>query len=303
MTKGITMTTTEAAADTATGSSAVDFALLEQFAGKIAGDQAVATNATLVYLGDKLGLWKALASVDSATSAELADRTGLAERYLREWLSAQAAAGYVLYDPAARRFSLPVEHAAVLAEDDSLASLIGTFEFTSAVWASTDRLAHAYATGDGIGWHEHDPRLFSAVERFFCPLYAASLVGEWIPTVAGLTEKLQAGARVLDVGCGLGTATLMLAEAFEQSTFTGIDYHDESIRRARAAAARSDAGARVTFEVAQADADPGERYDVICFFDALHDMGNPVAALEQAKASLAPGGIVFAVEPGASDKL
>lgn len=297
------MTPTEALADNATDTPAIDFALVEQFAGKIAGDQAVATNATLVYLGDKLGLWKALASVPSTTSDELAERTGLAERYLREWLSAQAAAGYVLYEPATGRFSLPVEHAAVLADDNSLASLIGTFEFTSAVWASTDRLAHAYATGDGIGWHEHDPRLFSAVERFFRPLYAASLVEEWIPSVSGLVEKLEDGARVLDVGCGFGTATLMMAAAYERSTFVGIDNHDESVRRARAAAGRSGAEARITFELADADAYAGEGYDVICFFDALHDMGNPMAALEQARAALAPGGIIFAVEPGASDKL
>jgi SAM-dependent methyltransferase len=281
---------------------AVDLARVEAFATKLAGDQGVAANAVLAYLGDRLGLWRALAGVPAATAAELADRTGLAERYLREWLAAQAAAGYLEYDPATGSFTLPAEHAAVLADDDSPAAMAGGFEFVAAGWAIADRLAHAFATGEGIGWHTHDPRLWTAVERNFRPFYTGSLVPEWLPALDGVVEKLRAGARVLDVGCGLGTATVLMAEAFPASTFTGIDAHDESVRRATAAAARAGVSDRVTFRTAGAEtAAAGGRYDLVCFFDTLHDLGDPVGALRAARAALTADGAVLAVEPNAGD--
>jgi SAM-dependent methyltransferase len=281
----------------------LDEARVEEFAGKVAADQAVATNAVLAYLGDTLGLWRGLGAVADATSQELADRTGLAERYVREWLAAQAAAGYVRYAPATGRFALPAEHAAVLADDDSPAALGGGWEFVAAVWAATDRLASAYATGTGFGYEGQDPRLATAVERFFRPLYRNSLIGEWLPAVDGLVDRLQAGVRVLDVGCGLGTATLLMAEHFPASTFVGIDVHAESLRRASQAAAAARLSDRVTFHQADGQQFDLGQYDVICYFDVLHDMGDPRAALREAREALAVGGIVLAVEPAASDRL
>lgn len=279
----------------------VDEGVVEAFAMKVATDQAAGSNSMLVHLGDRLGIWGALASLGSTTSERLAERTGLAERYLREWLSAQAAAGYLVYEPAGRTFTLPAEHAAVLADDSSPAALIGGFDLTAAIWAGVDRLAHAFATGEGIGWHEQDPRLFTACERFFRPLYAGSLVGTWLPAVDGLVERLQQGMRVLDVGCGLGTPTLMMAEAFPASTFVGVDYHDESVRRASYAAELAGRD-NVSFEQAGAT-DFGGTYDLVCYFDALHDLGDPVGALRHARSHLAQGGLVLAVEPGAADGL
>jgi SAM-dependent methyltransferase len=281
---------------------APDLAVLEEFATKVALDRAAGYHSVLVYLGDRLGLWRTLATLENATSAELAERSGVAERYLREWLGAQAAAGYVTYDAASGRFGLPLERAMVLADEDSPAAGVAGFEVIAAMWASADRLAHAYATGDGLGWHEHDPRLFTGVQRFFRTQYRTSLVAEWLPTVDGLVERLEAGIRVADVGCGLGAATVLLAEAFPRSTFVGIDYHEESIRQARAAAEEAGVADRVVFQVADAASYEGP-FDLVCFFDAVHDMGDPVGALSHARAALAPGGQVFAVEPFATDRL
>jgi SAM-dependent methyltransferase len=284
------------------GDSPVDDAALEAFVGRVAGDQTAAYNAVLAYLGDRLGLWRTLASSGPVTSAELSTRSGLSERYVHEWLCAQAASGYVTYDPSGATFTLPPEHALVLADDDSPVASVATFQVIAAVWASVDRLAHAYASGDGVGWHEHDPRLFSGVERFFRTLYRNSLVSEWLPALDGLVDQLEKGIRVVDVGCGLGAATIMLAEAFPASTFVGVDYHDESVRRATSAALEAGVGDRVTFEVGDASTYAGS-YDLVFFFDALHDMGDPVGALAHARELLAPGGRVVAVEPFAEDRL
>lgn len=280
----------------------LDFGKLEEFAGKVSGDQAAAYNAILVYLGDRLGLWRALASVGSATVAELAQRSGIAQRYLQEWLSAQAANGYVTYDAATESFTLSVEAAAVLAEEESPAALMSGFELIAAVWAAVDKLANVYTTGDGLAWHEHDPRLFNAVARFYGTLYRNSLLTEWLPAIDGLTERLESGIRVLDVGCGLGVPTIMLAEAFPNSTFVGVDYHDESIRLAAAAAVEAGVSDRVQFEVADGTSYSGT-YDLVLFFDAVHDFGDPVGALAHARGLLAPGGQVVAVEPYAEDTL
>ena len=293
------MTMTDTAA---TPVAQFDLTRVQTFAMKVAGDHAVANNAALAYLGDRLGLWRALASTPATTSSELADRTGLAERYLREWLAAQAAAGYLTYDPAGQRFSLPAEHAMVLADDDSPASLAGEYEVTAAIWAGVERLAHVFVTGEGIPWADQDPRVVTGVERFFRPLYASSLVPEWIPAVDGLAERLQRGARVLDVGCGLGTPTRLMAEAFPASSFRGVDNHEESIRGAVRNAERSGL-TNVDFAVAGAADFGGGPYDVICMFDTLHDLWDPIGALRHARASLAADGILFIVEPGAGDRL
>ncbi|MET1061212.1 MAG: methyltransferase domain-containing protein [Nocardioides sp.] len=280
----------------------LDFSRLEEFVGKVAGDQAAAYNAILVYLGDRLGLWQALASLGSATTTELAERSGITPRYVQEWLSAQAANGYLTYDAATKSFTCSPEAAAVLAEEESPTAMMAGFELIAAVWAAVDRLAHAYTTGEGIAWHEHDPRLFSGVARFYGTMYRNSLLTEWLPAVDGLVDRLQSGIRVLDVGCGLGVPTIMLAEAFPRSTFVGVDYHEESIRLARAAAEEAGVADRVQFEVADATSYAGS-HDLVLFFDAVHDFGDPVGALAHARSVLAPGGRVVAVEPFAEDTL
>jgi SAM-dependent methyltransferase len=282
--------------------TAVDTDRVEQFVLKVATDLGIAHHSVLAYLGDRLGLWTTLAAHPGSTSEELARHTGLAERYLREWLAAQAAAGYVEYEPSSATFTLPTEHAAVLADPDSPVFMAAGFEVVAAVWATVDQLAHGYATGEGVGWHEHDSRLFSGFERFFRPVYRSALVSQWLASAPALVEKLQAGARVLDVGCGLGTATIVMAEAFPASTFVGIDYHDESVRRAAVAAQGAGVADRVSFHVGDASSYDGE-FDVVCLFDTLHDLGDPVGALAHAREHLAEGGWLFAVEPNAEDRL
>ncbi|MDO9486577.1 MAG: class I SAM-dependent methyltransferase [Actinomycetota bacterium] len=280
----------------------VDPARVEEFVVKVATDLGTAHNSVLAYLGDRLGLWSALASHPGSTSAQLATRTGLAERYLREWLAAQAAAGYITYEPSTGAFTLPFEHALVLADPDSPVFMAAGFEVVAAVWSTVDHLAHGYATGEGIGWHEHDSRLFTGFERFFRPVYRGALVSEWLTSVPGLVAKLEAGIRVLDVGCGLGTATTLMAQSFPASTFVGVDYHDESVRRARIEANGSGVGDRVSFAVHDATSYAGD-FDLICLFDTLHDLGDPVGALAYAREHLAEGGWLVAVEPNAGESL
>jgi 2-polyprenyl-3-methyl-5-hydroxy-6-metoxy-1,4-benzoquinol methylase len=280
----------------------LDFAKLEEFAGKVAGDQAAAYNAILVYLGDRLGLWQALGSVESTTAAELSERTGISRRYLQEWLAAQAANGYLAYDATTESFRFAPEGAAVLAEEESPTAMMAGFELIAAVWAVVDKLAHAYTTGEGLAWGEQDPRLFSGVARFYGTMYRNSLFTEWLPAVDGLVERLESGIRVLDVGCGLGVPTIMLAEAFPRSTFVGVDPHEESIHAARVAAAEAGVEDRVQFEIGDATSYDG-RFDLVLYFDAVHDFGDPVGALAHARGALAPGGRVVAVEPFAEDTL
>jgi SAM-dependent methyltransferase len=274
-----------------------------EFAEKVAATQSAAAHSALVTLGDRLGLWRALAGSGPVTPAELAEITALNERYLREWLSAQAAGGFLTYHPDGGRFELPIEHAAVLADDDSPASLIGGFEITVAQWAALDRAAEVFRTGEGVGWHEHDPHLFSGCERFFKPLYLASLTTEWIPALAGVHETLIDGGRVLDVGCGHGSSSILIAEAYPNVEVVGIDYHLESIEAARKAAAAAGVADRVTFAVADATELRGEGFDLVCFFDALHDMGDPVGAARNVGGALADGGTLLLVEPFAGDRL
>ena len=275
-------------------------ATVEAFATKIATDLGIGHNTVLAYLGDRLGLWTALAAHPGSTSVELASATGLAERYVREWLAAQAAAGYVTYDPATESFTLPPEHAAVLADEDGPRLMASGFEVLASVWATVDRLAHGYATGEGVGWHEHDSRLFIGFERFFRPAFRNLLVPEWLP-------PSPAAGRAAGVGHPRARRRLRtrhrdastMAEAFPASTFVGIDYHEESVRRA-ALAARGAGRARpghVRGRGRRTSYD-GE-YDLICMFDTLHDLGDPVGALAHARAHLADDGWFFAVEPNA----
>jgi SAM-dependent methyltransferase len=278
----------------------LDMTKVESFMHQIIGDLTACTAAVLVRLGDRLGLYRAMADGTPLTSAGLAARTDLAERYVREWLHAQAAGGWVDYDPLTATFTLPAEHTALVADPESPTFLLGGFDFIPAFWADADTLEKAFRSGEGIGWHQHDDRLFLGTERFFAPGYKMNLVSSWLPAVPGLVPRLEAGARVADVGCGYGAASILLAQAFPGSEIHGFDNHDASIATARSRAA--DAGtANVRFEVHSASDFPGQ-YDLVCLFDCLHDMGDPVAALRHIREHLADDGVLLTVEPAAQDR-
>jgi SAM-dependent methyltransferase len=280
----------------------MDETKLEAFMGQAVGDLGATISGLMVYLGDRLGLYKAMAEAGPVTPADVAERTGTDERYVREWMSNQAAGGYLTYDAASDRFELPEEQALALAVDDSPVFLPGGYWGIAAAWAGSDKFEEAFRTGNGVGWHEQDRRLFKGTERFFRPGYKAHLAGEWIPALEGVEAKLRSGAKVADVGCGHGVSTILMAEAFPAAEFVGFDYHDASIDAARKAATEAGVSDRVHFEVATAKDFPG-RYDLVCYFDCLHDMGDPVGAVDHAKEALEPDGTVMLVEPFANDRL
>jgi SAM-dependent methyltransferase len=286
---------------TTTDIPAIDQAKLEAFVGQAVVDMGAAISGLLLHIGDRLGLYKAMAGAGPITSTELAQRTGTTERYVREWLGNQAAGGYVLYNPADSTYELPAEQAMVVANEDSPVFLGGAFETIASCYADHDVFVDAFRTGAGVGWHAHDDRLFSGVERFFRPGYAAHLIDEWLPALDGVVEKLRSGATVADVGCGLGASTVIMAEAFGHSTFVGFDIHEPSIEAARKAAAEAGVNRRAQFEVATAKDFPGKGYDLVCMFDALHDMGDPVGAARRIRQALAPDGTLLLVEPNAGD--
>ena len=281
----------------------VDPQKLDAFLGKMIGDLGAAASGALVMLGDRLGLYKALAQAGPSTPAELAAATGTTERYVREWLSAQAAAEYLQYDKASGRFTLSPEQALVFANEESPAFMAGGFSVIAALWRDEPKLTAAFQSGAGVGWHEHDTCLFRGTERFFRPGYNANLVSTWIPALDGVEAKLAAGARVADVGCGHGASTILMAKAYPKSRLIGFDYHAGSIERAKAAAEEAGVADRVEFQVAAAKDFPGPAYDLICIFDALHDMGDPVGASKHIRERLAPDGTWLLVEPFAHDDL
>lgn len=291
------------ATEAAPASAPFDQDKANAFVGKMVGEVGATLTGALVVIGDKLGLYRALAKDGPATSAELAERTGTHERYVREWLANQAASGYLEYDSATTRFTLPPEHQIVLADESSPVLLCGLYQIAQTLFADEPKIAEAFKTGRGFGWHEHDQRLFGATERFFRPGYNAHLVPEWIPALDGVEAKLQAGASVADVGCGLGTSTIVMAQAYPKSQFVGYDYHDGSIAAARRAAEKAGVTDRVRFEVASAQAFPGKDYDFIACFDCIHDMGDPVGAAKHIREALKPDGTFMMVEPFANDKL
>jgi SAM-dependent methyltransferase len=279
----------------------MDETRLMDFVGKAVTDVGTLLGGSMVVLGDRLGLYRAMVGAGPLTPAELAERTGTVERYVREWLSAQAATGYVTYE-GDDRFSLPDEHAVPLTDETSPACVIGAFETALASIHSTDQLTEAFRTGAGVGWGEHHHDLFEGCERFFRPGYQANLVTTWLPALQGIVPKLEAGARVADVGCGHGASTVLLAEAYPASTFTGFDVHEPSVQAARKRAADAGVTDRAQFEVGTAQ-DLAGRYDLVCLFDCLHDMGDPVGACRRIRQSLAPGGALLLVEPMAGDTL
>ena len=287
----------------ATAPQTVNEAKLQEFMMKAVAEMGAAINTALIVIGDKLGLYKAMAGAGPITSAELATKTNTTERYVREWLSAQAAGGFISYDAATGRFTLPPEQALALADESSPVFLPGFFQAVEATIKGIPKITSAFQTGKGVGWHEHDACLFVGTERFFRPNYRGHLINEWIPALGDTEAKLKAGARVADVGCGLGTSTILMAQAYPKSTFVGFDYHAGSIELAREAAAKAGVSDRVKFEVASAKQYPGKGYDFVAFFDCLHDMGDPEGAARHVLETLDPNGTWMIVEPFANDKL
>ena len=281
---------------------AIDETKLNAFMGNFVRDLGAVMHAATIVVGDELGLYKALAE-GPLTADGLATKTGTDARYIREWLSSQAASGYVQYDPATQQFSMTEEQAFALAMEGSPAFIPGAFQIGVAQFKAIPKIVAAFKTGKGLGWHEHDAALFHGTERFFRPGYAANLVTSWIPALEGVEQRLKAGGRVADVGCGHGASTIIMAQAYPKSTFFGFDYHEPSIRYARKAAGQAGVADRAHFEVASATAYPGADYDFVTVFDCLHDMGDPIGAAKHVLKSLRPDGTWMIVEPFAHDHL
>lgn len=282
---------------------AVNHEKLNELLGKAVVDIGATVHAALVLIGEKHGLYKALAKEGPMTPAELAKRTDTEERYVTEWLASQAAGGYITYDESTRKFTLTEEQAFVLAQEDSPVYLPGAFQVALAAAKARTKMEDAFRSGAGLGWHEHDSELFHGTERFFRPGYAANLISSWIPALNGVVQKLMEGAYVADVGCGHGSSTILMAKAFPKSKFVGFDYHPASIEIARNRAKEADVQDRVKFEVAAAKDYPGQDYDFVTFFDCLHDLGDPIGAAAHVKKTLRQDGTMMLVEPFAHDDI
>jgi 2-polyprenyl-3-methyl-5-hydroxy-6-metoxy-1,4-benzoquinol methylase len=276
---------------------------LEQFVFRAVDEVGATLNAALVVMGDKLGLYRALADAGGLTPVELARRTAVSERYIREWLNAQAAGGYVEYDAIDGTYTLPPEQTVALTDESSPAFLPGFFQIALGTVIDSPRITEAARSGEGVGWHEHNHDVFDGCERFFRPGYNANLIPAWLPALEGVVEKLQDGAKVADIGCGHGSSTILMAQAFPSATFVGSDYHEGSIETARRRAQDAGLSDRVRFEVVAASSDHGEGYDLVTMFDCLHDMGDPVGAARQVHGMLAPDGTWMIVEPMAGDRV
>ena len=290
------MTTTQPAPE-------VDTEKVMQFVFRAVDEVGATLNAALVVMGDKLGYYRILAAEGATTAAELAERSGTAQPYVREWLNAQAAGGYVTYDPDSGRYTLPAEHAVALTVEDSPAFLPGFFQIALGTVHDAEHVLDAARGGSGVGWHEHHTDVHVGCERFFRPSYHANLVDSWLPALDGVVPKLVAGASVADVGCGHGASTILMAQAFPRSTFVGSDYHPESIETARRRAADAGVDDRVSFEVSPAGGFGGSGYDLVTMFDCLHDMGDPVGAARHVRQALAEDGTWMIVEPMAGDRI
>ena len=290
-------------ASVAEPTTALDMQKLEQFVFKAVDEVGATLNAALVVMGDKLGLYRALAGAGPLTPADLAARTGTAERYVREWLNAQAAGGYVEYDPESGRYTLPPEQAVALTDEDSPAYLPGFFQIALGSVIDSPRIEQAMRSGDGVGWHEHVHDVHDGCERFFRPGYNTNLVGSWLPALDGVAAKLERGARVADVGCGHGSSTILMAQAFPKSTFVGSDYHDGSIATAQQARRGGRRGRPRHLRASPAGGYSGGEYDLVTMFDCLHDMGDPVGAARHVRETLGADGTWMIVEPAAGDSV
>jgi len=276
---------------------------LNQLLGKFVGDLGATIHAGSIVIGEQLGLYKAMATPgERVTSEELAKRTDTNERYVREWLNAQAASGYVEYDAENESYYMTDEQSFVMTKEDNPAYLPGAFILAVSALRAVPKMVERFKSGDGLGWHEHDPDLFRGTELFFRPGYIANLVSSWIPALEGVEEKLTAGAKVADVGCGLGASTIIMAQAYPNAEFVGFDYHDKSIEQARLKAEDAGVADRVRFEVAKSKEFPGTDYDLVTFFDCLHDMGDPVGASKHVRQALNEDGTWMIVEPFANDR-
>ncbi len=281
----------------------VDQDKLNQFLGKFVADAGASLHGPTVLIGEQLGLYKALAAGGPLTSEELSKETGTNERLIREWLAGQAASGYVNYDSSTGKFSMTAEQEFTLANEDSPVYIPGIFYSIASIYKDQRKIADAYKTGKGLGWHEHHNDLFIGTNKFFRPGYLANLVGSWLPSLDGVVAKLKAGARVADVGCGLGSSTIIMAKAFPKSKFVGYDYHLESIEWARNQAVTEGVTANADFEQAYAKNYPGKEYDLVTFFDCLHDMGDPAGASKHVHDSLKRDGTWMIVEPFAKERI
>jgi ubiquinone/menaquinone biosynthesis C-methylase UbiE len=276
---------------------------VEAFVGKVVTDLGAAFSGVLVNVGRRLGLYQALADLGGCTPAGLAEATGIRERYVREWLANQAAGGYVAYDADARTYVLPPAQAMVLALDRSPVFMAPAFDVAASFWLDEDRIVETFRSGEGLGWHAHNHRLFCGTESFFRTGYRAHLVSEWLPALDGVDERLERGARVADVGCGHGASTILMAQAFPRSSFVGLDYHAESIAMARMRAAEQGVTGNIAFEVGSATEFDGRDFDLVSFMDCLHDLGDPVGALARCRRALKRDGKAMLVEPCAGDRL
>ena len=276
---------------------------VEQFLHKFVGDLAASMGASLALVGEKLGLYKAMTGAGPLTPAELAAKTSTNERYVREWLSAQAANGYIEYDTHSGKFRLPDEHALLLSNEDGPAYIPGAFHLLSSMFRDEHKITEAFRSGEGVGWHEHHAELFEGTEKFFRPTYLHNLVGAWIPALEGVEAKLKKCAAVADVGCGHGASSIVMANAYPESSFYGFDYHQASIEKARQRAEKAGVQHRVRFEVATAKDFEDRSYDLVCFFDCLHDMGDPAGALKHVRETIEDDGTVMIVEPYANETL
>jgi 2-polyprenyl-3-methyl-5-hydroxy-6-metoxy-1,4-benzoquinol methylase len=281
----------------------VDGDKLMQFVFRAVDEVGATLNAALVVMGDKLGLYRALAGTGGLSPTQLAERTGSAERYVREWLNAQAAGGYVQYDPDSGRYMLPPEQTVALTDPDSPAYLPGFFQIALGSVLDSPKIVDAARSGDGLGWHEHGHDVHDGCERFFRPGYNAHLIAEWLPALDGVVDKLERGARVADVGCGHGASTILMARAFPNSALDGWDYHDGSIETARQRAQDAGVADRARFQTASATAYSGTDYDLVTMFDCLHDMGDPVGAARHVRGTLKPDSTWMIVEPNAGDRV
>lgn len=281
----------------------VDEGRLEELQGKVITDVAGSLGLLMAYVGDQLDFYSALAEICPATSQELADSTGVRERYVREWLSANAAGGYIEYDAATEKFSMTPEQAVIFSAEGHPACMQGFFQAVVSNFVDEPKATHALRTGTGLPWGEHSACLFCGTERFFKPMYAANLIDAWLPALDGVTEKLESGAKVADVGCGHGSSTILMAQTFPNSTFHGFDFHEASIEHARERARSAGVASNTIFEVVTAKEYPGDGYDLVAIFDALHDMGDPIGACQHVASTLAEEGTFMLVEPFAGDSL
>jgi SAM-dependent methyltransferase len=276
---------------------------IEAFIGQVVTDLSAAFSGVLVNVGRKLGLYQAMADLGACTSATLADASGIRERYVSEWLANQAAGGYVAYDPEKQTYVLPPAQAMVLALEQSPVFMASAFEVAASFWLDEDQIVETFRSGEGLGWHAHNHRMFCGIESFFRTGYRAHLVSEWLPALDGVVERMRRGAKVADIGCGHGASTILMAQAFPHSSFVGLDYHDASIATARERAAQQGLTGNIAFEVKAATEFDGCDFDFICFMDCLHDLGDPVGALARCRKALRSDGKVMLVEPYAGDRL